>query len=379
MVKIVIAPDSFKGSATSVEVCNLIERGVLKVLSDVEIKKIPIADGGEGTVESVVLASNGRIKKINVHNPMGDMVEAHYGILNEGRAVIEMAEASGLTLVDELGRDPLVASTYGTGEIIIDAINSGATEILIGIGGSATNDFGIGMAAALGYRFFDEDGNEVPPLAKNMMSIASIDARDVDQRIYETEISVACDVANPLYGCNGATAIYGPQKGVTEEMFDTLDNGLKNMALLVKGTFQKDVANIKGAGAAGGLGAGLISFCNARLKSGIDAMLDIVRFDDEILNASLIITGEGAIDGQSKEGKVPVGIARRAKLKNVPVIAIVGDIRDGAESVYDMGIVSIMPALKRAMPLDEAIKNSHSLILDATERAMRFISINVTG
>jgi len=377
MIKIIIAPDSFKGNATSLEVCNLIEEGILRVLSDVEIKKIPIADGGEGTVEAVVLASGGRIKRVQVQGPMGDMVEAHYGIIDEMRAVIEMAESSGLTLVHEHKRNPLIASTYGTGELILDAINVGCREILMGIGGSATNDFGIGMAAALGYRFFDKDDNEVEPLAKNMGSIAFIDDSNVDVRIHETNISVLSDVKNTLYGSNGATAIYGPQKGVTPETFDILDDGLKNMSVIVKNTFGKDVTSIEGAGAAGGLGAGLISFCNATLKSGIDAILDIVRFDDEILNASLIITGEGAIDGQSSQGKVPIGIARRAKLKNVPVIAIVGDIRDGAESVYDMGIVSIMPALKRAMPLEEAIKNSHSLIIDATERAMRFISINL--
>lgn len=377
MIKIIIAPDSFKGNSTSVEVCNLIEEGILRVLDDVYIKKIPIADGGEGTVEAVILASGGTIKRVRVQGPMSDMVDAHYGIIDERRAVIEMAEASGLTLVDELKRNPLVASTYGTGELIFDAINSGCREILMGIGGSATNDFGIGMAAALGYRFLGKSGNEVEPLAKNMGSIAFIDDSNVDIRIQETKISVLSDVKNTLYGVNGATAIYGQQKGVTPEMFDILDDGLKNMSVIVKNTFGKDVTSIEGAGAAGGLGAGLISFCNATLKSGIDAVLDIVRFDDEITDASLIITGEGAIDGQSREGKVPVGIAKRAKLKNVPVIAIVGDIRDGAESVYDMGIVSIMPALKRAVPLDEAILHSRSLIIDATERAMRFISINL--
>ena len=378
MIKIIVVPDSFKGSATSLEVCNLIEEGILRVLkNDVQIKKIPIADGGEGTVETLVLASGGIIKRVQVQNPMGDIIDAHYGIINNTKAVIEMASASGLTLIDESRRNPLIASTYGTGELILDALYSGCHEILIGIGGSATNDFGIGMARALGYKFLDKNNNEVLPLAKNMINIVSIDSSNVDKMLYETKISVACDVANHLYGENGATAIYGPQKGVTKEMFDVLDNGLKNMSEIAKNTFQKDVANIKGAGAAGGLGAGLIAFCNANLKSGIDAMLDIVCFDDEIDGASLIITGEGAIDGQSKEGKVPVGIAKRASLKNIPVIAIVGDIRDGAESVYDMGIVSIMPALKKAMPLEEAMKNSHSLIVDATERAMRFISINL--
>lgn len=374
-MKIVIIPDSFKGSASSMEVCNCIEKGILKVFKNANIKKIPVADGGEGTVDSILYAAGGNIKKVNVRNPSGKIIEAKYGIINKEKAVIEMAEASGITLVDDAVRNPLKYSTYGTGELIKDAMNNNIKEILIGIGGSATNDCGIGMANALGYKFLDENNNEIEPIAENMIKVASIDDSNVDKRIFDIKINVACDVKNPLYGENGATAIYGKQKGVTEECFDILDNGLKNIARIVKDKFNKEIDYIEGSGAAGGLGGGLVAFCNAELKSGIDAVLDIIDFEDKIKDASLIITGEGAIDGQTKKGKVPVGVARRAN--SIPVIAIVGDIRDGAEAVYDMGIVSIMPALKRAMPLDEAIKNSKTLIEDAAERACRFISINL--
>lgn len=377
MKKIIIIPDSFKGSASSLEVCDLIEKGVLKVFKDVKIKKIPVADGGEGTVEAVRFAAGGEIKTVKVHNPIGKIIEAKYAMIDLNRAVIEMAEASGITLLKENERNPLIASTFGTGEIIKDALKNGAKEILIGIGGSATNDCGIGMAEALGYRFLDKHGKEMKICGGNMIDIAKIDDSKVDKKIFDCKIIVASDVSNPLYGKDGATAIYGKQKGVTEDMFDILDNGLKNAARIIKETMNIEVDNVPGAGAAGGLGAGLIAFCKAQIKSGIDAILDIVDFDEEIKDASLIITGEGAIDGQTKKGKVPMGIAKRAKKENIPVIAIVGDIREGAEAVYDFGIVSIMPALKRAMPLEEAIKNSRYLILDATERACRFISINI--
>ncbi|WP_300754049.1 glycerate kinase [uncultured Brachyspira sp.] len=375
MKKIIIIPDSFKGSASSMEVCSCIEKGVLKVFKNAEIKKIPVADGGEGTVDSILYAAGGNIRKVKVRNPEGKIVEAKYGIINKDKAVIEMAEASGITLVDDKNRNPLKYSTYGTGELIKDALNNNIKEILIGIGGSATNDCGIGMASALGYRFLDKDNNELEAIALNMIKVKYIDDSNVDKRIFDIKISAACDVKNPLYGENGATAVYGKQKGVTKESFDILDNGLKNIASVVKEKFNKEIDYIEGAGAAGGLGGGLLAFCNAELKSGIDAVLDIIDFEDQIKDASLIITGEGAIDGQTKKGKVPVGVARRAN--NIPVIAIVGDIRDGAEAVYDLGIASIMPALKRAMPLDEAIKNSKMLIEDAAERACRFISINL--
>lgn len=374
-MKIVIIPDSFKGSASSMEVCNCIERGILKVFKNADIKKIPVADGGEGTVESILYAAGGNIKKVNVKNPEGKIIEAKYGIIDKDKAVIEMAEASGLTLVDDKKRNPLKYSTYGTGELIKDALNNNIKELLIGIGGSATNDCGIGMANALGYRFLDENNNELEAIAENMIKVHDIDDSLVDKRIFDIKITAACDVKNPLYGENGATAVYGKQKGVTEESFDILDNGLKNIAKIIKKKFNKEIDYIEGSGAAGGLGGGLIAFCNAELKSGIDAVLDIIDFEDKIKDASLIITGEGAIDGQTKEGKVPVGIAKRAG--NIPVIAIVGEIRDGADAVYDLGIKSIMPVFTKAMTIEEAISNTPFLVENASERAIRFINIGL--
>ncbi|MEI0701558.1 glycerate kinase [Brachyspira intermedia] len=375
MKKIIIIPDSFKGSASSLEVCNYIEKGVLKVIKDADIIKIPVADGGEGTVESILYAAGGNIKKINVKNPEGKIIEAKYGIINKEKAVIEMAEASGLTLVDDKTRNPLKYSTYGTGEFIKDAINNNIKEILIGIGGSATNDCGIGMANALGYKFLDKDNNELEAIAENMIKVADIDDSNVDKRIFDIKITAACDVKNPLYGKNGATAIYGKQKGVTEETFDILDDGLKNIAKIIKEKFGKEIDYMEGAGAAGGLGGGLVAFCNAQLKSGIDAVLDIIDFEKKIKDASLIITGEGAIDGQTKEGKVPVGIAKRSG--NIPVIAIVGQIKEGAEIVYDLGIKSIMPLCTKAMTLEESISNTALLVENASERALRFINIDL--
>ena len=375
MKKIIIIPDSFKGSASSLEVCNYIEKGVLKVIKDADIIKIPVADGGEGTVESILYAAGGNIKKINVKNPEGKIIEAKYGIINKEKAVIEMAEASGLTLIDDKTRNPLKYSTYGTGEFIKDALNNNIKEILIGIGGSATNDCGIGMANALGYKFLDKDNNELEAIAENMIKVADIDDSNVDKRIFDIKITAACDVKNPLYGKNGATAVYGKQKGVTEESFDILDDGLKNIAKIIKEKFGKEIDYMEGAGAAGGLGGGLVAFCNAQLKSGIDAVLDIIDFESKIKNASLIITGEGAIDGQTKEGKVPVGVAKRAG--NIPVIAIVGEIREGAEIVYDLGIKSIMPLCTKAMTLEESISNTDALVENASERALRFINIDL--
>ena len=375
MKKIIIIPDSFKGSASSLEVCNYIERGVLKVIKDADIIKIPIADGGEGTVESILYAAGGNIKKINVKNPEGKIIEAKYGIINKEKAVIEMAEASGLTLIDDKTRNPLKYSTYGTGEFIKDALNNNIKEILIGIGGSATNDCGIGMANALGYKFLDKDNNELEAIAENMIKVTDIDDSNVDKRIFDIKITAACDVKNPLYGKNGATAVYGKQKGVTEESFDILDDGLKNIAKIIKEKFGKEIDYMEGAGAAGGLGGGLVAFCNAQLKSGIDAVLDIIDFESKIKDASLIITGEGAIDGQTKEGKVPVGVAKRAG--NIPVIAIVGEIREGAEIVYDLGIKSIMPLCTKAMTLEESISNTALLVENASERALRFINIDL--
>ena len=376
-MKILVAPDSYKGSNTSIKVAEIIERGIRVVFPDAEVESIPIADGGEGTVEAVVAGGNGTYRDVDVTGPLGRSVAARYGLLEGGRAVIEMAAASGLPLVPKDERNPLKTTTYGTGELIRDALDQGCREFLIGIGGSATNDAGVGMAQALGYSFLDGDGNEVRRGGEGLEEVRSIRTDTADPRLAESVFVVACDVRNPLYGPEGAAHIYGPQKGATPEMIRTLDANLRHFAGVVKGTFHIDLQEIPGSGAAGGLGAGLVVFCRGELRSGIDAILDLVRFDERAEAADLVITGEGAMDGSSAYGKVPVGIGRRLKGKGVPVLAIVGDIGDGASAVYEHGIHGIMSTVNRAIPLEEALARSAEMLEDAAERVMRIIKIGM--
>lgn len=374
-MKIVVAPDSFKGSNTSVRVADLIERGIRKVYEDAEVVKIPIADGGEGTVDAVVQGADGEYRDVKVTGPLGKRVTARYGLLGAGRAVIEMAAASGLPLVPRDAKEPLRATTYGTGELIRDALDQGCREFLIGIGGSATTDAGVGMAQALGYSFVSADGREIGRGGGALADLESIDVSGADERLSECSINVACDVKNPLYGEHGAAHVYGPQKGADEETIKVLDDNLRRFARVVQQSMGADVAGIPGAGAAGGLGAGLVAFCGATLKSGINAVLDIVRFDDLVESVDLVITGEGAMDGSSSYGKVPVGVAERVKALKVPVLAVVGDIGKNAENVYSHGIDGIMSTMNRAMPLEQALEHSAEMLEDAAERVMRIVRI----
>ena len=374
-MKILIAPDSFKGSNTSTRVAEAIERGLRNALSDVEVTKIPIADGGEGTVEAVVSGGGGSYRDIQVTGPIGKTVTATYGLLGGGRAVMEMAAASGLPLVPVDERNPLRTTTRGTGELIRDALDQGCREILIGIGGSATNDAGVGMAQALGYSFRDSEGNEIGDGGGELSRLETVDASGADPRLQSCSVTVACDVKNPLAGPEGASHVYGPQKGATPAMVETLDANLRRLSELVHDQLNLDIADIPGAGAAGGLGAGLVAFCSATLKSGIDAVLHIVRFEDQLEGVDLIITGEGAMDGSSTYGKVPVGIAARARQFAIPVLAIVGDIGPGAQAVYALGVHGIMSTMNRAMPLTEAMAHSTEMLEDAAERVMRIIQI----
>ena len=375
-LKIVIAPDSFKGSSTSARVAMAIERGVRMVFRGAEIVRVPIADGGEGTVEAVTVASGGVLREINVTGPTAEIVAASYGLLPDDRGVIEMASASGLPLVSEDQRNPELTTSRGTGELIRDALGQGCRELLIGIGGSATNDGGAGMASALGYRFLDSHGAEIEPQGGSLGLIRQIDRSAADPRIAMTRISVACDVTNPLLGPEGASAIYGPQKGADPAMVERLEAGLVNFNRRLVADLASDVANVPGAGAAGGLGAGLMAFCGAQLKSGIEAILDIVRFDEQISGADLILTGEGAIDGSTTYGKVPVGIARRAR--GVPVIAVVGNIGRGAEAVHEHGIKAIMSTANGVMTIHEAMERSEELLEDAAKRLMRIIEVGMS-
>lgn len=376
-MNIVISPDSYKGSNTAVRVAEAMERGVRVVFPDADIRCVPIADGGEGTVDAVVAAGGGEYRRVKVVGPLGRPVEAKYGTLPGGRAIIEMAAASGLPLVPYDERNPELTTTFGTGELILDALDYGCREFLIGIGGSATNDAGVGMAEALGYRFTDSEDRPVIRGGGSLSEIEHIDDTRVDARLADCTFAVACDVQNPLYGSEGAAHIYGPQKGADDAMVERLDNGLRWIAKKISSELGKSVEDIPGAGAAGGLGAGLVAFCGGTLKSGIDAVLDIVRFDDILADVDLILTGEGAMDGSTSYGKVPVGVARRASDRNIPVIAVVGNIGAGAENVYRHGIDGIMSTANGAMPLEEALSRSTELIVDAAERLMRFLEVGM--
>ena len=376
-MKIIIAPDSYKGSCSAAVVADNLEKGIRKVFPKAEIVKIPVADGGEGTVDAMVLACGGQFKKVSVTGPLGNKVNAKYGLLDKGVAVIEMAEASGLVLVPEGKRNPLVTTTYGIGELIKSALDDGCKKIIVGIGGSATNDGGLGMAQALGVTFRDKNGWELGFGGGEIEKLNLIDVSSIDPRIPETEIIVACDVSNPLCGEKGASAVYGPQKGATPEMVAKLDYNLMHFARLIKEQVGNDVTEIPGTGAAGGLGAGLIAFCGAKIRPGIETILDITNIDRHLSDATLVITGEGKIDGQTVYGKVPVGVAKRAKKYNVPVTAIVGSIGEGAYKVYDHGVDGIISIIDKPMVLYEAMAKSGELIESAIERVMRIMKVGM--
>lgn len=374
-MKVVIASDSFKGSCSTLEVAEAIEKGIRKIYSDAEIIKIPVADGGEGTVDTLVIGTGGKYEKLEVTGPLGNKIEGKYGILEDNIAVIEMAAASGLTLVKAEERNPMTATTYGTGEMIKAAMDQGCRKIYVGIGGSATNDGGVGMAQALGISFKDKEGTEIGYGGIELARLQDIDISKADPRLKETEIIVISDVSNPLCGLNGASHIYGPQKGATPEMIKQLDANLMHYAKVVKEKLGKDILDIPRGGAAGGLGAGLITFCNAQLCSGIEKVLDITNIEKHLTDANLVITGEGQIDGQTVYGKVPVGVAKRALKYNVPVIAIVGSVGEGASAVYSYGVDAIMDIISRPMSLSEAVENASTLIEDTAEKTMRMINI----
>ncbi len=377
-MKILIAPDSFKGSATSLRAAEAIGKGVHQIFPDAELVQIPVADGGEGTVEALTESMNGEIIHKDVQGPLGKVVDAEYGILPGEVAVIEMASASGLTLIPDNKRNPLITSTYGTGQLILDAMERGCREIIIGIGGSATNDGGTGMARALGFRFLDSHGKELPEGGGALSYISDIDDSEMDERIQKTKFLVACDVTNPLTGSEGASHIYGAQKGASLSDIQHLDEALGNLAKIVNSKYCRANENIPGAGAAGGLGYGLMEFCGGELKSGIEIVLDLIKFDSYLDGVDLVISGEGRIDGQSVYGKVPVGIAGRAKKKDIPVLVVVGDIGPKVDAVYDHGIDAVMSSVNKAMSLDEAMSRAYELLIDSASRAMRMIKIGMS-
>jgi glycerate 2-kinase len=358
-MKVIIAPDSFKESLSALEVANAIEKGFRDIFPEAEYVKIPMADGGEGTVQSLVDATGGRIVKTEVTGPLGDRVKAFFGVLGDGKtAVIEMAAASGLHLVPSEKRNPLVTTTRGTGELILAALDEGAEHIIIGIGGSATNDGGAGMIQALGGRLLDRHGQEIGLGGGSLSELADIDLSGLDVRLKHVKIEVACDVDNPLTGPKGASAVFGPQKGATPEMVATLDKNLHHYADVIERVLGKQVKDIPGAGAAGGLGAGLLAFLEAELKRGVEIVLETVNFHERIQDASLVITGEGRIDGQTIFGKTPIGVAKAAKRYNIPVIAIAGSVSDDSDVVLSHGIDALYSIVPGIIPLEKALANA---------------------
>lgn len=376
-MRVLVAIDSFKGSLSSFELGNEIENGIKKIYSDAEVLKLPIADGGEGTVDALVEGTNGKFVILKVKNPLMREIEAKYGLMGDGTAVIEMAQASGLPLLSIEERNPLKATTFGTGEMIKDAISKGCREFILGIGGSATNDAGTGMLNALGYKFFDRDGIEIFGCGENLSKIAKIDSSCALKELKECKFSVACDVDNPFYGPKGAAEIYSRQKGATEEMVKTLDKGLKDFSDIIKKDLGKDISEVKGAGAAGGLGGGLMAFLDADLLPGIDIVLDKVELNEKLKDIDFVITGEGKLDHQTAMGKAPVGVAKRAKEMSIPVIALAGGVTDEAEETHSKGIDTYFSIINYPIDLKEAMKKeiAQKFVRKNTEEIFRLIKV----
>jgi glycerate kinase len=371
-MKVVVAPDKFKGCLSAPEAARAMARGVKAARPEADVDLVPMADGGEGTVEALVTATNGRFLEANVSGPFGEPVRARYGILGDGKtAVLEMASASGLYLVPRDQRNPRVTTTRGTGELIKIALDQGVDKIILGIGGSATNDGGAGMAQALGARLLDHQGHELPLGGAALIRLAKIDKSGLDRRLLQTSIEVACDVDNPLCGPNGASAIYGPQKGATPEVVTELDEALAHLARIIEPDPRQLIANTPGAGAAGGLGAGLIAFAGAMLSPGAFLIERAVELTARLKGAALCLTAEGSIDASSAFGKTAVGVSRTARSVGVPCLALGGMIGEGASAVLTEGIDAYMSIATGPCTLDEAIANAAIHLEHATEQLVR--------
>ncbi len=370
-MKIVIATDSFKGSATSKEVSEYIEKGIKNICNDVLIKKIAIADGGEGTVETIVDSTSGKYLFEKVHGPFGAEVNAKYGIINKNIAIMEMAESSGINLVKKEELNPFAASTYGVGEVLKTILDKGIRDIYIGLGGSATNDGGAGMLAALGAKFYDSNENEIGYNPIEIKKMAKIDLSKFDKRIYESKIIVLSDVRNTLCGENGASYIFGPQKGASSKDVKELDNILRNYGNIIDNLLNEEYSSKPGSGAAGGLGYALLSICKADFKEGIIEIMNLINLEATLKDADLVITGEGRIDNQSVYGKAPIGIAKMAKKYNVPVIAIVGSSARNLEEIYKNGIDLVLDIINEPMDLNKAISDVKKLLEFTGEKAIR--------
>ena len=356
-MKVVIAVDSLKGSLSSNEAGLAVKEGVLSVFENADVRIVPLADGGEGTVEALVEGMNGIMETLTVTGPLNEKVEANFGILeNSKTAIIEMAQASGLPMVPVELRNPLNTTTYGVGEMIKEAIHKGCRHFIVGIGGSATNDAGMGMLQALGCEFYDAKGHLVGTGGRVLNEVASIRTHNMMKELSECSFKIACDVNNPLYGPNGAAHIYGPQKGATPEIIEELDRGLRNFSEVVKKDLGKDIALVEGAGAAGGLGYGFLGFLNAKLESGVDIIIEETNLESHLQDADFVITGEGRLDHQTAMGKAPIGVTKLAKKHNTKVIALAGSVSDDAVKCNEAGMNAFFSIQKTPISLEEAMK-----------------------
>lgn len=377
-MKAVIAIDSLKGSLTSVEAGNSAAEGLKRVYSDAEILVKPLADGGEGTVEALTAGMGGKRQTVCVTGPLGTPVQCEYGIIEDtATAVIEMAGAAGLPLVPEEKRNPMNTTTYGVGEVILDAVKKGCRRFIVGIGGSATNDGGTGMLQALGYEFLDQDGKQIPQGAQGLKVLTDIKCENVIPELKECKFYIACDVTNPLCGPDGCSAVYGPQKGADPEMVSRMDQWMENYARVAKEKFDKADPEYPGAGAAGGMGFAFMAFTDAVLESGIKIVLDEIGLDKDVRNADVVITGEGRLDGQTAMGKAPVGVAELAKQYGIPVIAFSGCVTEEAVKCNEKGIDAFFPILRSVVSLDEAMdpENAKNNLADTAEQVFRLWKI----
>ena len=377
-MKIVIAPDSYKESLSATEVAQPIEKGFREIFPDAQYVSVPVADGGEGTVEAMIAATHGSAHSALVTGPLGEKVNANWGMSGDGKtAFIEMAAASGLALVPPDKRNPLITTSRGTGELILQALDSGASNIIIGIGGSATNDGGAGMVQALGAKLCDANGTEIGYGGGSLNTLNTIDVSGLDPRIKQCAIRVACDVTNPLVGEQGASRIFGPQKGATEPLILELDRNLAHYADIIKKSLSVDVKNVPGAGAAGGMGAALMAFLGAELKSGIEIVTQALNLEEHIHDCTLVVTGEGRIDSQSIHGKVPVGVANVAKKYHKPVIGIAGSLTRDVGVVHQYGIDAVFSVLTSIGTLEEAFRGAFDNIYRASRNIAATLAVGM--
>ena len=376
-LKLLFASDSFKGSLSSAETADILEKAAKEVFGSCNCSSVSVADGGEGTVEAVVSAVNGRIISAPVHDPLMKPITGSYGVIDGKKAVIEMASASGLPLVPVHLRNPMNTTTFGTGELILHAIDSGYTDISIAIGGSATNDGGMGCMRALGVRFLDSFGNELEGFGRDLEKVYDIDTSGIDKRLHDCRVTVMCDVRNPLCGDNGATNTFAEQKGADVQTRRRLESGMQNYRDVIKRCTGVDCDAVEGAGAAGGLGAALMVFCNGEMRSGIDTVLDLIDFDSRLEGVDLVVTGEGRADWQSAYGKVMSGVGMRAKKNGIPAVGLCGSLGKGAIDIFDFGIDSLMTTVNAPMTLDFALDNAEALYYEAAVRMFRLIQVGM--